>query len=173
MTSKSGGRRGHKQKAVNLGSHCNSTRSSYFTLQASVLRMIIRTFQSISHLKWRISSKFRTQRVAQNRRTNKSHIFHHWEERKSRREAKRNDRMCLVLWKLFKRHFLRKGGNVHPMSGREGKAGQPGWVSSMGPGTVTALEALITPSWAWPRRAGHHLWIFQSNSLLLLQEPKL
>lgn len=48
--------------------------------------------------------------------------------RKSMREDKRNNHTCLLLFKLFKRQFLkyRKGGNAHPLSEREGKAdGEP------------------------------------------------
>lgn len=63
-------------------------------------------------------------------RTNKIHVFHRWEQRVKERRPKEIIVCAYYCWNFLNGNSLRKGGNVHTVSGREGRAGEPGQASS-------------------------------------------
>ena len=122
------------RRQINLGSNCNSAVTSYFAVSSlSILicemGMIWWTFQSISHLKWRILvNAVNSEWHGVGLQTKPMSFI--TENRGSQGEkAKRNNHICLLLFKLFKQQFLKKGRKCPPCEwerrkGRRARVGQ-------------------------------------------------
>lgn len=160
-------RKEHKQKAMSLGQTatlctakllCCCFKPQFSHLWNEDDNM---NFQGISHLKQRTSSKVTTQRVAQGRIKQNPCLSSLRTEGSQGEKAKRNNRMVpITLLKLLKWQFLKKGRKCPHCEWERRKAGE----SQGRRAVLMALRPLLTPSWAWPKWAGQHLWIWQFTS---------